>query len=254
MGNIYNENGANVGSVTKSNDGYTISNEYGSKTASANKAILSEDDYVIRDNLGNRTGTVEKDLFSDDYTVKDSGGNKVGKLEKSIFGKGKYIAKDQDGKKKGEVNIPIVPVAETLSTGGFLAIIILGIFVFISFDSIPENLERVAEIGSDVFVLVTIPAVVFALIVIGKMILDKKSNVKIGFFKNAMELGLLGLLTYIIVDAVLIIIMAIGSSQAGFLEAVVMLILAPIMYFATYAIFFIAITVIGSLIATLINQ
>ncbi len=131
-----------------------ITDEYGNQNGSIEKR---GEKYIIKDNYGFKEASVEKDLLSDNYCVYDNLGQKQAKIEKDFIGKGLTI-KNKVGRTVGRIE-----PASAMGTGPFIALLVLGILFYISFDSIPENLQDSLNISSSMFLIITVPNLIFLL-------------------------------------------------------------------------------------------
>ena len=139
-----------------------IRDEHGNKVGSIKKKFLSNDDYNTYDEYDRKTGSVEKKFLSNDYDIRDKYGNKSGTVEKNVLTEG-YTIRNEKGKKVG--------TATTTSSwdgsgGGALAIAILvvGVIVWLSFRTLGESLAKVVVPGELEFFLILFPAVIFIIV------------------------------------------------------------------------------------------
>lgn len=216
-----------------------ITDKYGNTIGSVEKR---NNDYIVKDKYGFKEGSVEKEFLSDNYNIYDKNGKKTGKVEPNLFGNGASI-KDNSGAKIGT----IVP-AGGLSAGVAIALLVIGIMIYISFDNLPEHFSNALTLGAPEFFTITVSNGIFILyniisICIGKGIAEKEKN---SFFMVLMFELLSGCVVYIVLWIVLGIIGIIEGE--GFWNMLLMVPLGALMYCVSFLIVMIIISLIFSVI------
>ena len=161
---VYNKYNNKIGSVRETMGGYRVDDKHGSKIC-----------------------TAEKDLFGNDYTLKRHG-DKIGRVEKNCFGEG-YTVRDAYGHKTGTIKS-----SSSGSGFGILLFILfaVGVIICLSFATLKESLLNVFDPGQLEFYIIFIPAVLFIIYNIIKMIRrsDDIDSDTSPFFMEFMTAGL----------------------------------------------------------------
>lgn len=216
-----------------------ITDKYGNTIGSVEKR---NNDYILKDKYGFKEGSVEKGFLSDNYNIYDKNGKKTGKVEPNLFGNGASI-KDKSGANIGT----IIPVGG-LSTGGAIALLVIGIMIYISFDNLTEHFSNALTIGAPEFFTITVSNGIFILyniisICIGKGIAEKEKN---SFFTILLGEIISGCVIYMGLWVVLGIIGIIEGE--GFWNMLLMVPLGALMYCVSFLIVMIIIALIFSVI------
>lgn len=254
MGEIRDEYGIKKGSVEHDGSKVVVRDEYGNIKNTAEKSNYSSD-YIIRDKWGFKKGRAEKQFMSDDRTIKDSEGNVQGTVETSIFNNNKKILKDKKGREMGTFTVPAV--GGGISGAGALIIIVALVFAYFSIDSIPMHLQNMLQVGSNEYYFITIPVILE--IVMFFFALFK------GFFRstdgvliNVMMLAFYGAMSYIAIDAIIMIIVFIkdsnGFSWGDFFACIIACIAMPLMYATTFLVILIPMMIVGTILIKTIGK
>lgn len=216
-----------------------ITDKYGKTIGSVEKR---NNDYIVKDKYGFKEGSVEKEFLSDNYNIYDKNGKKTGKIELNLFGKGASI-KDKSG-----ANIATIIPADGLSGVGVIALLVIGIMIYISFDNLPEHFSNALTIGTPEFFTITVSNGIFILyniisICIRKGIAEKENN---SFFTILVFEIISGCVIYIGLWIVLGIIGIIEGE--GFWNILLMVPLGALMYCVSFLIVMIIIALISSVI------
>lgn len=175
---------------------------------------------------------VKKQFLSNNYDIMNESGQKIGTAEKGFFSNN-YTVKDKTGKSVTNLNGVPVPVG-SLSTGGFIALLVLGIFVFISIDSIPSTLKSAFTEIDVAFWFVTVPFFLHIIVVIAAYLRNKFLPVAHSYWLILFTVVSLGVITYILSSTLLIIIIAMLERDYSFIEYSLMIILSLLMNAASY--------------------
>lgn len=202
------------------------------------------DKYIVKDKYGFKEGSVEKEFLSDNYNIYDNLGNKTGRVEPNIVGGGANV-KDKHGTKVGTV-VP-VPIGG-ISTGGLIALFVMGIMVYISYENFTMQLSNAFIFEQPEFFTITVSNGIFVLFnlfcICTKRCSIMSANGK--FFPTLFNEVLGGCVIYIGVWIVLGII-GIATGE-GFFNILLMVPLGALMYCLS----FLAVMIIIAFIFTII--
>lgn len=218
-----------------------ITDKYGKKIGSVEER---GNNYIIRDKYGFKEGTVEKEFLSDNYNIYNNIGEKTGKVEPNILGSGAKI-KDKSGKEVGKI-VP-VPVGG-ISTGGLIALFVIGIMIYISFDSIPQHFSNAFAIGKPEFFTITISNSIFIMYNIICICIDKGPIIG---KKNSFLMTLLYeiMSACIIYIGIWIVIGVIGiATGERILDMLLMVPLGALMYCVSFLIVMIILSIVFSIV------
>ena len=196
---------------------------------------------------GNGNYKVEKQFLSDDYTIRNSSGEKVGTAEKDLFSNN-YTIKDNSGKKITGVGVPL-PTGE-IGTGGFIALLVVGIFIFISIDNIPIHLKSAFTSIDTEFYFITASLIAQIIIAVICFFLGQFRQTYHSYFGSLLYVSIIGLGSYIVVPTVIMAVAAIVE-KASFLEWLVVSVGGILMYSASFLVALFPVVVIQ---AALIKQ